>query len=105
MSNINKLSSQHWNFQQSWNYESIWNINGYRVAIHIRVNAFADQSFAVAKVFSHHTVGWNELAAVPVDWDGYRKVGVTHIRPEVAPTVFAGDEKKLVDKAALILEP
>lgn len=94
-----------WNRSQSWHYSRLWEVAGQKVRVEITVNSYAEQSSARVKVFSPSLNQWNPLAEIPFDEKYYQGKRITYVLPTVDQNAFLPDEKKLLDKAALILSP
>lgn len=111
------LSERIWNGEQSWHLESLHQVNGNKVQVHIRRNAYDDQSYAEIKVWSDALNTWETVQRLPGDaglavcrttphYSGVPVHRISYTRQELDAdqlALFEEDRVALLDYAALVL--
>ena len=85
-----KINRRVWNQGQSWHYESIETVEGKKAKFYVRVNAYANQSYATAELWDGEK--WNRVHRIP---GTQLKTEVSYVQRGVKETAFTQDIDEL----------
>jgi hypothetical protein len=91
-----------WNASQSWYFEALHEHGDTRIRIRIRRNAYDNQSFLIAEVWSPTTLSWNEATTLPMNADR-QSHSVQYFQEKITVEHFARDERDLLHTVSIIL--
>ena len=93
--------SKLWNSDQSWFFESLWKIEKRVVRIHIRRNAYNQQSYEQVYLFDGDK--WNLIVNLPIS-QSFEKIHYTHKELSSSQEqIFYDTEKILIETISTIL--
>lgn len=103
MATKEKKTEKTWAGRQSWNYEAFWLVNGRKVRITIRVDAYRFQSWGRASVLNRAKDDWNVLATIPGEELAVFDA-ISYVSKDVSPHVFTTDEQTLLKTLSWLLD-
>ncbi|MFA7523703.1 MAG: hypothetical protein WCY71_12330 [Halothiobacillaceae bacterium] len=92
-----------YNSQQSWFAQQHYELNGFKVRVTIKRNAYDDQSSAIAQVLDAKTPKWNTIASIP---HPQMKSNGSYVIKSLSATqqaTFKQDILTLINKAKMLL--
>ena len=90
-----------WQGEQSWWFQGTWRTAGVVVRVSIRRNAYDEQSWARAEIFSPAALAWNLVASRTIK--ECRCKGVSYLQATVSAVDFSADAAALVDEVRRVV--
>jgi hypothetical protein len=96
---VGAIRKRLWQDKQSWNYEAIYELNGNKVRVNIKRDAFDFQSYARAHVLDCKQ--WRPITRIPYP---HMHTKASYVSDTVTEENFTQDEKELIEEVSTLLQ-
>jgi hypothetical protein len=97
-----QISEQFYNLSQSWCYERIIAIDGAKLKVEIRRNAYDDQSYMRGYVLDSSVVKWNLVVNRPIKGSNCEPASYVQDRNKVDKSLFVADADSIIEELKVI---